>query len=357
MASSLLSTVDWGNLKASEYVTAYRLLMSATSERIGVAYMKLDGTYFNSGGFDPEGYHLLFPWASNLSPEQGVEGWPYYPMSSINYENFLKKAIERFIDHENISNRIGTDVNILTYWTEARIFSHFGITEWPDLSVLNKESLETWYNILTGACKYVTPFNTDHGLYEWNGIFDGNVQNQGINGAIDYSGNLSNFNSDYTQIYGGPSTGDEDDSFSFPPTSRYPYYINASDDTDFLVSCIYETSCIHDLSTSRATVGYNGSPVSARYFDNWRTNTTSNSQATDELFEVTCNLGISSDVVTSHVENPSISNPISGGLPSPAETFIIQRDNINTGSSLNGFSYLRLIWLWDAEGGFDYYTP
>jgi hypothetical protein len=365
MADSLLDVVDWDNLDSSEYVTAYRVLMSATSERIAIGAMRSDGSYTSgaSSPFNPQGWQDAFPWASN-DGEYGNDGEPYIPLTTQDCEDFLSKATELFIDHENITNLLGTNVHQVTRWTEARIFSHFSISAWPDLSILNATDLKKWYDILTGACKYISPLwgqtSSPKYIYQWSGIFDGSRAGAGGIASLyaekDYAGNLANFNTDYGDLYTGPEVEDTDSGLTYEPNCGRPYWITAGSPST-LKALIYQTAIKLDYSTARSVIGFNGDPLSAEYYDNYSSNTTDYAQDVNELFENDLIFDFTSDILTATVEEPTITNPISGGLPSPSEAYVINRKNVNNDSSKFGFVAYRLIVNWDGEGGFDYYTP
>jgi len=349
MATSLLDAVDWNDLTKAEYVTAYRILMSATSERVGIASVFVAGS-------DPNNWGDAFPWASN-SGVYGNDGDPYVPLTKAQCKSFLSAACFAYIDEPNIANLLGTDVNKVTRWTEARVFSNFSITEWPDLSILNKDDLKKWYDILTGACKYFSP--TGVPTYQWTGIFDGSRTGTGdsLKAEKDYAGDSTAFNSDYGSLYSGPVQEDTNSGLDFEPNLERPYYITASDTTSTLKSLIYQTDMTYDISVERTAAGFNGDPLSAKYYDNYAFNSSDYVQAADELFENNVTFSLSTDILNVTVLEPSIANPISGGLPNPAELYIIRRKNINFSTSPAGFVLQRLILNWDGDGGFDYYTP
>lgn len=415
MADSLLADIDWTNLDSAEMTTAVKVLCIALQERFNIAACDLEGDFSTSGNPANPSDNIL----KNMFPYKGNS--PRWPLNDgdplVNYTDsglaaqddmvhLIQNAAQHYADIEKwddaATNKDSGDTRFVlsgvaddpgTY--DNRLLEVTGYTTYPDLTVMAPEEVKKLYDmvvIMRFVSRNYNPATQTTAVYRiFNGEFDvdlaaaltvddnnngdgGDFYNGGVSTAVSTgtSTPYNDFKTGNTNLFGSSaSTFNEDtDTGTFPPSLLIakPYNISfrrfsGSSYTNFINS--FQTAFVVDWDIAQTEVGFIGKPVEYKA-QNTLTALTENfpsghdtsfqfpatTTAINQRYYETVSDSAVGDVVTISRDNLliGVTLPSTQTSIADAEAILVQAEFSNN---------LRVFILedWDADGGFEYYTP
>jgi hypothetical protein len=386
MAASLFAVIDWDNMTYNELVTACKLLMSATQERVTIGQMPLNQKL---------GSNLdVFDWGNNTPAYKLSDGDPLIlPNSTI--ESMLNTIAANYVDIAKTEDFIGDSVSFIGGMVKRlnasaddpsypnRLLELAGYTSYPDFSdTVTTHEVKKWYDIL-GIAKYVgrtKNISTTTNTYTRVRV-DGEMDktNSGATNYLNWSEaygtspasgrtttstEWSNFDTAHADLFG---EGDEEFWFEegegVGQDFRRVYTYRAEyDSTGY--NCWargLKYSMVLDYSLLHTNAGGSGLPISYKAYSlldftidgtdttNGFTAPTFN-KTEDVIYEATLTTSTASAVVTV-TETPEINE---AGIPSTAPT---PASTTTSRAFVEQYMNNFLIEDWDGDGGFEYYTP
>lgn len=395
MAVSPLAQIDWTDLDSADMPLAVSLLMSATQERYSIACIDIDG-----GMRSGQSITRLdkFPYKDNDPDYTTNSGDPMWNITTT-VTNLIGNMIKFYADIEKWDDA-ATDLSSETTKYNLsmtaddsgtysnRLFEVTGYTSYPDLSVYAPEEVKKWYDMIT-VCKHVL---RNHGVVDDNyyrifkGVFDVEGTDAGtatIDGAeiyaveVDVSSTTeyTDYKADQDALFGTkPTTFDESvDTGTYPPSDNADEVFRTSitrhaspSETEYTCwTRAWQITYVIDFADMRTTVGFAGRPLS--YKNQTRLETLGENFPTgeDTNFQFPASVtGIDQRYYTTNtVTQVSDKDEIEVDHLLSAVTLPTNITDLSANEVVEVNAYLRaglteyFLEFWDAEDGFDYYTP
>jgi hypothetical protein len=403
MATSLLDGIDFDDPNSWEIATVVKVLCIATQERFNIGAVRTNGTFLTSGSPSNSDKSKYFPYKSNTGLSYELAAGDPIPDFTEEVEDLLSGCAGLYADIEkwndaDTNSDTGTTIFRLSGAADApgtydnRLLEVTGYTTYPDLSVYAPEEIKKWYDMLV-EFKYVVRstaftqlFNSGYKIF--NGVFDVGTAPFYSTDQIAEGDNAKYFGIDETSstledpatttpysdmktansnLFGTTTeTFNEDTEGTKYTDSLYPYVIRLRRDSggDYIsyLKAFVETQVI-DWEDMRDTVGFVGKPVSYKtqesvtISENFPTGEDTNmtypysttadnerfycdvtvTEASTEITEIEIDLDLGTATMPTNLTDISSSEDV---------TVLVTHQRIG-----------NLLEDWDAEGGFDYYTP
>ena len=209
MADSPLAEIDWDNLTSGGYllVTALNLLELMFAERANIPSLT------NCSGAINTTFDDRFPFQSN-SPDYGLASWPATFGAPI---NSLFGMAGGYLSETKITALLGgtTYSRLAPILDDATIFNDHSITAYPTMEVINAIDVKIWYDILSSMKWVYSDFDVANGgsttttNYD-SSLMEGIVINPNTDPRIygDLVGNVppvSQFATDEALLFSGPT--------------------------------------------------------------------------------------------------------------------------------------------------------
>ena len=365
MADSPLSEINWDNLEGQSLITAMNLLQYAFSERVNVAA--------NLGFYRHVGNNTrvlrMFPFFDN-SPDVGKPNWPAMwgrQVPNLGWDT----ALSNYLSNTKLNNILGTSPPAIgfrynnvqldqdTLLTDAGItLTGNRATEYPRMDIINTENIKTWYDMIT-SLKYIFVNGAQGGagsntnsrfLSSYSeGIYDGAAFTSPVKydgaGSPGFSEPFAQLPTDWAQIWSGPiSKALITNSL---PNFRVTYDYQASNRAEVRAINTYSRFDVSDF----AAIGHGGEPQEILTYGSFQVG--ANGAAGQAWAAAN---GYDDDTVIQlprSTRTELAGNIIERNIPIPPPTLPSHEPTIDLNVTTNHGTYE----LWDAEGGFEFYTP
>lgn len=386
MPASLFAVIDWDNMTYNELVTACKVLMSATQERVTIGQMPLNQKL---------GSNLdVFDWGNNTPAYKLEDGDPLIlPNSTI--QSMLSTIATNYVDLTKTEDAIGSGVSFIGGMVKRlnaaadnpiypnRLLELAGYTSYPDFSdIVTTHEVKKWYDIL-GVARYVARtknISTTTNVYTRVRV-DGEIDKTNAGGTDFFnwseaygtsppsgrtttSTEWTNFDSAHGIIFaqGDSEYWFEEGEAEGQDFRRVYTYRAEYDSTGY--NCwarAFEYVLELDYSLFHTNAGGSGLPLSYKAYSllDFVTDGTDTgngftaptfAKTEDLIYEASLSTSTAVDVVTI-TENTEITPAgIPATAPTPASA-TVSRAYVE--QYMNNF----FIEDWDGDGGFDYYTP
>jgi hypothetical protein len=371
MADSPLSEINWDNLEGQSLITAMNLLQLAFSERVNVAANL--GFYRHFG--NSSRVLRTFPFFDN-SPDVGKPNWPAMwgrQVPNLGWDT----ALANYLSITKLNNVLGTGILGLGFRYEDvqldqdTLLTDVGIpltgnraTEYPRMDIINTENIKIWYDMITslkyifvdgarggagsnGQSKFLSSYS--EGIFKPDG--DTEFPNNPFVGQyfVSYDGvfgpPFSQLATDWPQIWTGPRTkrliSGSNPSFKV----RYDYQNGSS----ALVMAM-NTYSRFDTSDFDA-IGHSGEPQGIRTYGSFNG---SPQGAAGQAWMASNGYDRYKIIqLPSATRTVLAGNQVERNIPIPPPTLPSHEPTIDLSVTTNHGTYE----LWDAEGGFEFYSP
>ncbi len=345
--ASPLAEIDWDNLESANLVTAMNLLELAYSERTNMAYL-VTGALPRRAKID------LYPWLNN-TPNYGRDDWPM--IWSIN-SDFITSTLSLYLSQTKIDAALGTIVSGSGFrdnhyrLDEAQLFVDHGITEYPEMDIINPTDVKKWYDIITSLKKIKAEGAYHSGRNYIESYAEGIMRNPPVSPTYDqvWYGTIgppvAQFTTDWALLYAGPQSKQSVSSYNtyFMQPLGASIRINSTSDKRARITKGYSRFDNADY----AATGLTGLPESQAYgsYNYYQSGAGTYDPGIGTAYEIR-ELGavtrsqLAGNVLERSIDVPDLNEPT---FSSPYIDFTLD-------------TLYSIYENWDVEGGFIYWTP
>lgn len=369
MADSPLAEIDWDNLTDGKQslVTALNLLEKMYGERMNVP--ALTNSVGNPSVTD------RFPFKSN-SPDYGLAGWPAIWGADI---NFLPN-IDSYLSETKIAALLGNNNYSATQpmMSDSQMKADLGISEYPRMDIISADSVKTWYDILSklkwiGSTYNQGESNSGSRFVEslrsgiiFNPINEPRVYNNSGNANPQFAP-YAQYVTDEALVFNGPNIKEiVSQNVGNPQDPRAFFLQDQFDQGDFEMAATLAKGYSRFDITDLVNTGHIGQPTQHRCYGSMAVLV---ALSLGEPWKDYHDNYIYQDRITYQFPTPT-RTLVTGNIyeyevpfaqPPPMPTLTDMQDASFTASfsskGIQNSGGMHIFDLWDAEGGFEFYTP